>query len=226
VDHKTARQKNIPEGLYVLLTVTDTGHGIAADILERVFEPFFSTKGQDKGTGLGLSTVMGIVKTHGGKVEFTTKIGRGTAFSVYLPAAERPDSAPSDPIRPEIPRGNGETILLVDDESAILEILRFQLESYGYRVITANNGADAVELYRGQAPEIAAVVTDVMMPVMDGSKAVRAISQINPGAKIIGMSGLHDTLNLGVGHPMMGAFLTKPFTTSELLGTLHYLLVT
>ena len=225
VDHDTAGQKNIPPGLYVLLTVTDTGHGIAADILERVFEPFFSTKGHEKGTGLGLSTVMGIVKTHGGKVELITKIGQGTTFSVYLPATQRLDAAPPEPARAEIPRGNGETILLVDDESAILEIIRFQLEAYGYKVITATNGADAVALYRQHVSDIAAVVTDVMMPVMDGSKAVLAISELNPGTKIIGMSGLHsDVPNAAAGRAVMSAFLKKPFTTSELLGTLNHLL--
>src|SRR5581483_3743019 len=127
-------------GRYVLMTVADTGSGIPPEIINRIFDPFFTTKEQGKGTGLGLATVIGIVKSHGGFVNVYSEVGNGTKFSVYLPAGESGEAASPGAERQELPFGNGQLILVVDDESAIREITRETLEAFNYRVLTAGDG--------------------------------------------------------------------------------------
>ncbi|MES1166749.1 MAG: PAS domain S-box protein, partial [Pseudomonadota bacterium] len=151
-------------GTYVLLTVTDTGVGMTAEVRARIFEPFFTTKDPGRGTGIGLATVQSVVKGHGGWVDVESEVGRGTTFKVFLPADPALQSAGSKPALAEIPSGRGELVLVVDDEFSIRDITQQTLEAFGYKVITASNGAEAVGIYARRAREIAVVVTDMMMP--------------------------------------------------------------
>jgi PAS domain S-box-containing protein len=177
-------------GRYVLLTVSDNGCGMPADVLDRIFEPFFTTKEPGKGTGLGLSTVLGIVKGHGGFVRVESALGKGSIFRVYLPAL---DSAPEEHSEPDadddMPRGSGETILVVDDEDAVATITKQTLITFGYNVITATDGAQAVSAYALHKDRISAVLTDIMMPVMDGNALIAALQHLNPALPIIATSG-------------------------------------
>ena len=216
----------IPPGRYVCVSVADTGTGIAPEVLERMFEPFFTTKPTGKGTGLGLSTVLGIVKSHGGLVEVETRVGAGSTFTVYLPAvpAEAASAVPDE--RPSLPQGRGETILLVDDEAGILQVTRSMLVAKGYRVITAVDGAQALERLAEQGAAIKAVVTDIMMPAMDGLAMVRELRRDHPTLPVIATTGLLNPPGeedragqlraLGVKN-----FLRKPFAAEELLTALR-----
>lgn len=161
------------EGNYILITVSDTGAGIPSEIEERVFEPFFTTKDMGRGTGLGLATVLGIVKSHGGFLDVDSEVGRGSQFRVFLPASETREILAEE--IEELPRGHGELILVVDDEAPIRDINQTLLETYNYRVLTANNGIDAIALYSQNQHEIALVLMDIMMPSMDGQVAIRTL---------------------------------------------------
>ena len=213
-------------GPYVMLQVQDSGTGIPRDTIDRIFEPFFTTKDVSKGTGLGLSTSLAIVKSHGGFIRVESDPGAGTAFSVYLPAqpVARPDASPATEV--ELPRGNGELILVVDDEPSVRTIARRMLEAFGYRVALAPDGAQAAAIYADRKHEIAAVITDMMMPVMDGPATIRALKGIRADVRIIAVSGLH-----GRGtDPHEGAsasvrhFLPKPYTAATLLAALREIL--
>jgi PAS domain S-box-containing protein len=212
-------------GRYVKISVTDTGTGIPPNLLEKIFEPFFTTKDMNKGTGLGLSTVMAVVKSHGGLVNVYSEHGKGTTFKVYLPAVEGSSDAQADGQQQNLPRGNGETVLVADDEASVLTITSQTLRAFGYRVLTAVNGAAAVAVYAEHKTEIAVVLTDMMMPVMDGSATIHALMQMNPRVKIVASSGLDENASMakasgaGVKH-----FLTKPCTAGTLLKTLHSIL--
>jgi PAS domain S-box-containing protein len=216
---RTVRHLHARAGRYVKFTVTDSGTGIAPKFLDKIFDPYFTTKEVGKGTGLGLSTVLGIVKGHEGLVHVRSESGRGTTFEVYLPAIEKPAKvrAPA-PEKATKPQGRGETILVVDDEASILTITREILEVYGYRVLTAANGMEALALYAQQQREIALVFTDVMMPVMDGPATVDALMKIEPAVKIVMASGLHakDARTHAPGGGVKG-FVSKPYTAATLL---------
>ena len=213
-----AMNQNVREGDYVCLEVTDTGTGMPASVVEKIFDPFFTTKEIGKGTGLGLSTVLAIVKSHEGFVSVYSEPGKGTTFRIYFPAStsSRLEERLAD--QPVLLRGLGETVLIVDDESSILNITGQTLEAFGYRVLTADNGAEAVAVYAQHEQEIALVLTDMMMPFMDGAATIHALLKINPAAKIIAASGLNANDNVsratsaGVKH-----FLTKPYTAATLL---------
>jgi PAS domain S-box-containing protein len=211
-------------GPHVVLTVSDTGCGMTPDVLSRVFEPFFTTKEIGKGTGLGLSTVQGIVKSHGGFMEVTSEAGKGTIFKIYLPAAaSEPQQTQTTPTA--LPSGRGEQILLVDDEIAVLEMTRETLEAFNYRVLMARDGAEAVVLYQRHKGEIRAVISDMMMPVMDGPTTIDALRKIDPGVNVIGVSGLgSESILAKSGKLSLQVFLKKPFTTEALLTNLRQLL--
>jgi PAS domain S-box-containing protein len=213
-------------GRYIYITVTDSGTGIPRKIIHKIFEPFFTTKELNKGTGLGLSTVMAIVKSHEGIINVYSEPGKGTTFNLYLPAIGTAVEAPKEQSQQvNMPRGNGETILVVDDETSILTITRQTLEAFGYRVLTAQDGAEAVAIYAQKKHEIAVVLTDVMMPVMDGSSFIRVLLRINPAIKIVRASGLCSNGRAnGFPNDRVRHFLTKPYTAETLLQTMRAIL--
>ena len=212
-------------GRYIVITVADTGTGIPPEIVERIFEPFFTTKELGRGTGLGLSTVVGIVKSHGGFVNVHSQIGQGTQFKVYLSAVEGTQMQQAEDV--ELLTGQGELILVVDDETAICEVTKTSLETYAYRVVTATDGIEAIALYAQHKDEISAVLMDMMMPSMDGLTTIRTLQKINPSVKIIAVSGLalSDKVSVAMGAGVK-AFLSKPYTAQELLKTLNGVLNT
>jgi PAS domain S-box-containing protein len=219
---------NLPvkPGRYVNISVTDSGIGISQQIIDKIFEPFFTTKELNKGTGLGLSTVMAIVKSHGGAINVYSEPGKGTTFKVYLPAMETSTGLHEGVVEEvSLPRGEGETILVVDDEASILSITGQTLQAFGYRVITATDGAHAVAIFAERKNEIAVVLTDMMMPVMDGATMIHVLTRIQPGVRIVATSGLNTNRSAtkmdgtGVKH-----FLTKPYTAASLLKTMQAIL--
>jgi len=215
-------------GPHVVITVSDTGTGIPPELKDRIFEPFFTTKEPEEGTGLGLSTAYGIVKGHGGFINVYSEIGKGTRFKVYLPATETNETKRiGEKQIDDILLGHGELILVVDDEPSVQEIARVTLETYGYRVMTASDGAEAIALYAQYLPDVKAVVLDMMMPIMDGPSCIRALRKVDPDARIIAVSGLKEHARFGeVASTDVHAFLSKPFTAEALLKTLHKVLDT
>lgn len=205
-------------GHYIRITLTDQGTGIPPSVMDRIFEPFFSTKEIGKGTGLGLSTVHTIVKSHRGFVTVYSEVGKGTTFRVYLPALEGIQAAAAEE-KAQIPGGNGERILVVDDEESIREITRASLEANGYSVITATDGTEAIAAYATEGRDIALILTDLHMPYMDGAATIRALQKINPEVKCIAVSGLkQNKYELPEGAVV---FMHKPYTSEQLLKTIH-----
>jgi CheY-like chemotaxis protein len=213
-------------GPYVVIGVADTGAGIPQEIHDKIFDPFFTTKDPGKGTGLGLSTTLAIVKGHGGFIQYESEVGKGSTFKVYLPAmpasaaTERTSSSES-----QLPHGHNELVLVVDDEDPILNLAQQVLRRFGYRVLLARNGVEAVSLYMHRQREIDLVITDMIMPVMDGPTTISALRAINPGVKIIGSSGLVSeggeakARQAGLRH-----FIPKPYTAGTMLNTLREVL--
>ncbi len=213
-------------GSYVVLRVADSGIGIPPGIREQMFEPFFTTKEPGKGTGLGLSTTLAIVKSHGGFIQLESTVGLGTKLSLFLPASPVGKAGPEAELEAEnLPRGNGELILVVDDEESICRILQSTLEKFGYHVLLAANGAEAVALYAQNGARIAAVITDMAMPVMDGPATIVALKAMDPTVRIIGSSGLSSNVGVerGLGTAVL-RFVSKPYTAETLLGALHQVL--
>jgi PAS domain S-box-containing protein len=209
-------------GRYVVARVADTGTGIPPEILDRIFDPFFTTKEIGKGTGLGLSTVLGIVRGHGGFVTVSSEVGRGTEFGVYLPAAEQAAAGPEGRGPRASDRGRGELILVVDDEAPVRTLMAAALEGHGYRVRTAREGNEALTLFARHRAEVRLVITDVMMPGMDGPATIRALRKLDPALPVVAASGLAETP--GPAGPRLGevqGFLPKPFTTDELLAAVR-----
>ncbi|PMB04737.1 hybrid sensor histidine kinase/response regulator, partial [Fischerella thermalis CCMEE 5328] len=220
VDENYARMHlDAQVGAYVAITVADTGVGIAPEIIDRIFEPFYTTKEFGKGTGLGLSTVLGIVKSHGGFVSVYSEVGKGSQFKVFLPAQQTPESL-EEPEK-ELPTGNGELILVVDDEDSIRDITKTSLETHNYKAITASDGIEAIALYAEHRDEISVVLTDMLMPSMDGLTTIRTLKKINPNVKIIAVSGLASTEKVNAAADIgVKAFLSKPYTAKQLLQTI------
>ncbi|MFQ3612977.1 MAG: PAS domain S-box protein [Cyanobacteriota bacterium] len=212
-------------GPYVVLSISDSGSGIPPEIQEKIFEPFFTTKPLGQGTGLGLSTVLGIIKSHGGFINVYSEVGQGSQFKVYLPAVENAITIAYRDQQRELPRGQGELILLVDDEPAIRELTRSTLEHFGYRVIVASEGTEAIVQFAQYQKEVALALVDMMMPIMDGTQTIRALLQMQPDLKIIAVSGLMSNGHAAaLASGKVKAFLTKPHTAEELLTTLHHVL--
>jgi PAS domain S-box-containing protein len=212
-------------GPHVCLCVADAGTGISPENLDKIFEPFFTTKDIGKGTGLGLSTVLGIVRSHGDLVRVVTDLGRGSSFELYFPATPRARIDASRKVDLGMLAGNGQTIMIVDDEKAVRDIASRIIEKYGYKALPMASGDEALlHFARGHAT-IGAVITDMAMPGIDGPALVRLLRQIDPGVRVMGMSG-HGENAGGDGKSSwtVGRFLSKPFTVEKLLVSLSELL--
>ncbi len=221
-EHYAVMNLGAKPGPHVVIHVEDNGSGMPPEVVERIFEPFFTTKELGKGTGLGLSTTLAIVKSHGGFVRVESEPGVGTKFSVFLPARTEAGSQDAVITESELPRGNDELVLVIDDESAVRQITRQTLEIFGYRVLLAADGAEAAGIYAAHRDEVAVVLTDMMMPVMDGPAIIQVLLRINPKVRIISASGISTdsmvskAINAGVKH-----FIPKPYSAETLLKTLH-----
>lgn len=225
LDQQYAAMSHVSQpGPYVRIAVADTGEGMAPATLERVFEPFFTTKDVGSGTGLGLSTVDAIVRSHGGFVNVYSEPGKGTTFRVYFPAGERADVPVEDSVG-TLPPGRGELILVVDDETAVRTIIQRTLEAFGYRVVTASDGAEAVVVFAQRGHEVDLVLTDISMPVMDGPATIRALLRMDPDLRIVATSG-----HGGDGGSALAAaygvrdFIGKPYTAEALLDVVQRVL--
>jgi PAS domain S-box-containing protein len=210
-------------GDFVIVTVADTGVGIAADDLNRIFEPFFTTKEVGKGTGLGLSTSLAIVRSHGGFIDVRSELGQGAAFKVFLPRSnEEGGAAPKAAASVARPRGAGELVLVVDDEASIRNVVQATLERFGYRVLLAANGAEAISIFAQRTDEIALVLTDLAMPIMDGVALIAALRTIRPRVRVVASSGLSSNRRLAnsLGDTVRH-FVPKPYTAECLLRTLR-----
>jgi signal transduction histidine kinase/ActR/RegA family two-component response regulator len=207
-------------GPYIKLSVSDSGCGIPPEFIEKVFDPFFTTKGVGKGTGLGLSTAVGIVQSHDGFMKVSSKVGAGTKFTVFLPATETPAGDCAAKPSNHIPKGRGEMILVVDDEDHIRKTAEWILKENGYKVATSINGDEALSVYGKQKIDL--VLTDIMMPVMDGVELTRNLKMVNPVARIIVSSGRidrnHESTLAGLG---VNERLWKPYRADQLLKAIH-----
>jgi len=226
--HYAAMHPESEPGSYVVLIISDTGSGMSLEVQEKIFEPFFTTKEIGKGTGLGLSTTLSIVKSHHGFLTVESEVGKGSTFRIHLPAETDDTEGSSEDFNGETPRGKGELILVIDDEASVRAITRQTLEAFGYRVILAGDGAEGIAMFARHMDEIHVVLTDMMMPVMDGASTIRAILRLKPGADIIAASGL-STKGSEAESASSGEvrkFLPKPYTASTILRALREVLDT
>ena len=210
-------EHNTRAGHYVVIEVADTGTGIAPEVFARMWEPFYTTKG-GKGTGLGLSTVRGIIETHQGFIEAQTELGRGTTFRVYIPALKGMDDTHNTATPFEAPRGQNETVLIVDDEEHLREMIGTTLASYNYQTIVASSPADAIEQASISRDRIRVLITDVSMPIISGNALATIVRRLIPGIKVLTISGHTNT------EPFGDLFLAKPFKSDALLEALDQLL--
>jgi nitrogen-specific signal transduction histidine kinase/ActR/RegA family two-component response regulator len=212
-------------GPHVVLRASDTGMGMSPETMEKIFDPFFTTKEVGKGTGLGLATVIGIIKSHGGFLTVQSEVGVGTTFSVFLPASQ--DAKSGDGLKEEEPiaGGEGQLVLVVDDEPPIREALVRTLTANGYRAYTAEDGSDALALYFQRRSEIDVVITDLAMGQMDGVTLVRSLRKLDPKVRVIVSSGHMQKENVVVLEGMgVKTFLDKPYSADKLLRALHTVL--
>jgi PAS domain S-box-containing protein len=214
------RKVNLREGTtdYVLLTITDTGQGMSEEVMEHLFEPFFTTKQVGQGTGLGLAMAYGIIKNHGGHISCQSSPGAGTTFQIHLPAitavAQPETDTPEEPIQ----KGEGETVLVVDDESFLRELARDLLSANGYHILTAASGEEALQLYHQQGAKIAIILMDLIMPGMGGKNCLMELLKINPDIKVLISSGF--TLDEPGRDPVLiqaKGFIQKPYNLRNML---------
>jgi two-component system cell cycle sensor histidine kinase/response regulator CckA len=213
-------------GNFVRFDVTDTGTGIPPEVLEHIWEPFFTTKDPTKGTGLGLSTVRGIVGNHDGFCVVRTAVGEGTTFSVYLPAAEAVPAIVAGSVPPFLPRGAGELVLIVDDEANVRDLTSTTLAHHGYRVLTAGDGVEGLALFTTRQTDIGLVITDRHMPNLGGEALAYVLRRLNPKVPLLVISGL-SSASEGSGEKaddIGDGFLLKPFKPDALLVAVHRLL--
>ncbi len=217
---RAADHGDLKPGPYLRLTVADTGTGMPPEVRQKIFEPFFTTKEVGKGTGLGLSTVAAIVRSHQGFLEVESQLGRGSSFLIHLPVCVASETE-TETARPDLPAGRGELILVVDDEHSIRQITKLTLEAGNYRVVMANDGAEALSLYLEHREEVALVMTDVMMPIMNGRALIHALRKLAPGLPVLACSAAERS------NPLVGALdaervtlLRKPATRSQMLAAI------
>ena len=208
-------------GAYVLLLVSDTGSGIAPESLDRIFEPFFTTKAAGAGTGLGLATTRSIVRNHGGAIKVYSEPGM-TVFKVYLPAALEGGAVDREEEPAPLARADGELVLVIDDETAIRDVTAATLRSFGYRVLVAADGREGLALY-AQHADVAVVLTDMLMPALDGRTTIAALRQLDPRVRIIGMSGYTRQRAIDAAAPDL--LLQKPFRAADLLHAIRSMLI-
>jgi PAS domain S-box-containing protein len=215
---EAGRLRDAQPGRYVAWSVADTGEGISPENIERIFEPFFTTKAPGKGTGLGLYTVRSLIRESGGFMDITSRLGEGTRFRVFLPAVVGP-AALEPALHPLLKVGNGETVLLVDDEFSVLQMIEQVLTAHNYKVITAESAATALVAFRSHERKIALLLTDLIMPGMSGAELIRQLRSRNPALKVIAISGLLDRDDNGASQMdvMADVFFHKPFTMEKLL---------
>lgn len=207
-------------GKYIQISIQDSGHGIPKEIQANIFEPFYTTKEIGKGTGLGLASVYGMIREHHGVIRFYSEPGKGTAFHIYLPLSNEEMTPNADESRQITVQGHG-TILLVDDEVILRQTGSLLLEHMGYKVILAENGAEAVTIYREKHDEIDCIILDIVMPVMNGKEAFEHLIKINPEAKIVISSGFTRDINMNTMLETGAAgYLMKPFNQLQLQKTL------
>ena len=220
-DNYAAMMPGAKAGSYATLRVSDTGVGMPRALLEKIFEPFFTTKDPGKGTGLGLSTSLGIVKSHAGFISVYSEQGRGTTFKVFLPAVQA-DVAPPQKETPRVIKGNGELILLVDDEMNIRRVAKMTLEKHNYRVLEANDGPEALAIFAQEMNSVSAVLTDMRMPYIDGIALIRALKKMKPDMIFIASTGQEDEPRLAELQELeVVNFLSKPYDTRKLLTVLE-----
>jgi PAS domain S-box-containing protein len=220
-DNYAATMPGAKAGSYATLRVSDTGVGMPRALLEKIFEPFFTTKDPGKGTGLGLSTSLGIVKSHAGFISVYSEQGRGTTFKVFLPAVQA-DVAPPQKEIPRVIKGNGELVLLVDDETNIRRVAKMTLEKHNYQVLEANDGPEALAIFAQEMDSISVVLTDMRMPYIDGIALIRALKKMKPDTIFIGSTGQEDEPRLAELQELgVANFLSKPYDTRKLLTVLE-----
>jgi two-component system cell cycle sensor histidine kinase/response regulator CckA len=223
VELSEAEAAQIPEGRagrFVSVSVTDAGTGIPPEVLAKIFEPFFTTKGEGRGTGIGLATVLRLIKAHHGFLQVESEVGSGTTFEVFLPQAEATAAVSVAEIPADLPRGNGELLLVADDELAIRELMKSELSAFGYRVLVAADGAEAVALFEQHSSEVKLLITDNAMPVLSGREAIAQVRHRQPTLPVIYMSAdAGDEAIAGV------TVLSKPFALEELLKAIRDALV-
>ena len=205
-------------GDHVLLTISDTGSGMDKETLANIFDPFFTTKAVGRGTGLGLAVVHGIVQQHGGHIICESEPGKGTTFRICFPKFDRERSAPETTVEPiRFPRGT-ETVLLVDDEDFVRDFGERILSRYGYKVLAARNGKEALEIYRKEKTNISLVILDLIMPEMGGKQCIKELLEINPQAKVLLASG-YESGDSPLDPSQVGAagFVRKPFNVAQIL---------
>ncbi|MGO9571957.1 MAG: PAS domain S-box protein [Desulfomonilaceae bacterium] len=211
-------------GKYVLLTVSDTGLGMAPEVLDRIFEPFFTTKTTVEGTGLGLSMVLGIVTQHGGYIRCYSEPGRGTSFKIYFPVSTTEGLWELAETR-EMPAFGTETVLLVDDDDRVRDMAQQMIEMGGYQVLTARTGEEALEVYGGRKAEIALVILDLIMPGMGGKRCLENLLRMDPDSRVIIATGLSSNgLTPDVKETGARGFLMKPYDAKDILRAIRKVL--
>jgi CheY-like chemotaxis protein len=219
--HYAQMRSGCAPGRYILISTSDNGEGIPSEHLEKIFDPFFTTKESGKGTGLGLSTVMSIVKSCHGFINVFSELNKGTVFNIYLPVTESPTPTQQPILETVSFLGNGEFILVIDDESAIREITKSTLEVHNYNVLTACDGIEGLTTYVQHKDKIQLVISDIMMPHMDGIATARALQKVNPDIKIISITGLSSfSREIELSSLGIKKILNKPYTADILLSSI------
>jgi two-component system, cell cycle sensor histidine kinase and response regulator CckA len=219
---EVARTGEGQPGRFVRIIVADDGEGMPPAVLDRIFEPFYTTKQLGRGTGLGLPTSAGIINSHGGFLRVHSTPGQGTTFFVHVPAAVDPETAAGPASEHALPQGDGEGVLVIDDEEHVRTLTRRTLESSGYRVVEAAGGTEALGVLGAGGEPIDLVITDMMMPGMDGPTTIRALLDLRPGLRIVAISGLYGTSEVETAKTEgVLAFLPKPYTATQLLETVR-----
>lgn len=220
---KISEYHNLSSGSYVKLAVSDTGHGIKPDVLDRIFEPYYTTKEPDKGTGLGLAVVHGIVKSYGGDITVQSDLGKGTTFQVLLPKTETEISSVTGR-KPAIPKGT-EKLLFVDDEKVMVDVIQSMLDRFGYKVTARTSSIEALEVFRSKPDEFDLVITDMTMPHMTGVELSKEIMKIRPDIPIILCTGFSEQINENKAKELgLAAYVMKPITMQEIVQTIRKVL--